>query len=188
MIINRDSKSALKRAGFTLVELTIVILVGSIIAMMSLALFNHQLVTYRIISTQNFLIHEAPQIDNSLNRVTSRANFFRLYPTLNDAQAGTNATITDAQVIALRFSGIGTTASSFGVISFDSTDDTLTYYHLASMAELANAGDDDWRKLHSWTISSQVDDASFFVQNGVLRFKLTGPNGAEIIYSTTTLR
>ena len=181
MITHRDTKPVLPRTGFTLVEMTIVILVGSIIAMMSLALFNHQLTTYRIINTQNFLIHEAPQIDNSLNRITSRANFFRLYPTLNDAEAGTNATITDAKVIALQFSGIGTTADSFGVIAFDDATNRLNYSHLASMAELAAA-------TPAWSISRQVSDANFFVQDGVLRFQLTGPNGAEIIYSTTTLR
>lgn len=162
-------------------EMTIVILVGSMIAIMSLVLFNNQLATYRIINTQNFLIHEAPQIENSLNRITSRANFFRLYPTLEDAEAGTNATITDAQVIALQFSGIAQAADSFGVIAFDSDENKLNYYHLASMAELAVATPE-------WSISSQVSDANFFVQNGVLRFKLTGANGAEIIYSTTTLR
>ena len=49
------------------------------------------------------------------------------------------------------------------------------------MAELAVAAP-------AWSISNRIEDAVFYVENGVLRTKLTGPNGEEITYSTTTLR
>lgn len=189
MIQRRTNSPRPSRAtGFTLVEMTVVLLVGMMIAVMSLTLFNYQLTTYKIINAQNFLVHEAPQVKNSLNRVVSRANFFRLYPTAQDAETGANATISNATCLALMFKGTSQTPDSFGVIAFDGSNDELRYYHLASMAELANASDAAWRKQHSWAISSQIDDAVFYVENGVLRMKLTGPNGSEIIYSTTTQR
>ena len=167
--------------GFTLVEMTLMILVGTLIAGMALALFNYQLSVYRIINTQNFLIHEAPQVNNTLNRIVTRANFFRLYPTLSDAEADQNATITDAQVLALQFNGTSQTPNSFGVIAFDSANNTLNYYQLDSLAQLSTS-------TPAWSISSQINDADFYVENGVLRTRLTGPNGSEIIHSTTTQR
>jgi len=183
-----SSKSGAPVKGFTLVEMTLVMVVGIIIAVMSLTLFNYQLMAYKIIGTQNFLIHEAPQVNNTLNRIVSRANFFRLYPTLNDAETGQNATITDAKVLALKFNGTTQADDSFGVIAFDASNNQVTYYHLDSLAELANAGNAAWRAQNSWNISNQVNDAVFYVENGVLRTKITGPNGAEIIHSTTTQR
>jgi len=170
------------RRGLTLVEMTVIILVGLMVATISLTLFNSQLASYQILKTQNFLISEAPQINNSLNRIIPRANFFRMYANLADAKAGTNAIITDGKVIALKFQDPANPAdSSFGVIAFDSDENDLDYYHLESMAELAVATSE-------WSISTQLQDVIFSVQNGVLRTKLSGPNGEEIIYSTTTQR
>ena len=36
-----------------------------------------------------------------------------------------------------------------------------------------------------WLISRQVDNAEFFIQNGVFRMQLTGPAGEMITYSGT---
>lgn len=175
------SKNNSPLSGFTLIEMTVTIIVGLLIATMSLTLFNHQLSVYRIINTQNFLIHEAPQVNNSLNRVVSRANFFRLYPTLQDAESATNPTLVNAQVMALQFNGVGQNPNTFGVIAFEPTNNTLNYYHLESLAQLSSA-------TPAWRISNQVDDVVFFIDNGVLRTRITGTNGAEIIHSTTTQR
>ncbi len=178
-LITKKRRFAL--TGFTLVEMTIVMLVGMLIAAASLTLFNYQLTTYKIINTQNFLIHEAPQINNTLNRIVSRANFFRLYATTDDAANNENSTITNAKVLALQFNGITQDSNSFGVIAFNQNTNSLDYYHLQFISQLSTA-------TPAWSISSQVNDAIFYVENGVLRTKVTGPNGAEIIHSTTTQR
>ena len=148
-------------------------------ALMSLTLLNSQLMSYKIINTQNFLVSEAPQVNNTLNRIVSRANFFRMYETKSDATTGYNAVIADGKILALKFQDPSDGSSSFGVIAFDSNSKKLEYYNVGSMAELSMSDP-------SWTISTQLNDADFYVQNGVLRIKLTGPNGEEIIYSTTT--
>ena len=62
-----------QRSGFTLVEMTVTILVGLMVATITLTLFNSQLASYKILQTQNFLISEAPQINNTLNRIIPRA-------------------------------------------------------------------------------------------------------------------
>ncbi|MFK7910275.1 MAG: PilW family protein [Akkermansiaceae bacterium] len=167
--------------GFTLIEMTVTIVVGMMVAGMTLTLFSSQLASYRILNAQNFLVSEAPQLNNTLNRIVSRANFFRMYENLNDATTGYDAVISDGKVLALKFQDPSDGTSSFGVISFDDNSNKLEYYNVTNMAELAVADAD-------WTISSQLSDADFYVENGVLRIRLTGPNGEEIIYSTTTQR
>ncbi len=168
--------------GFTLIEMTVVITVGLMLAVMTLTLFNSQLASYQILKTQNFLVSEAPQINNTLNRIVTRANFFRMYTNIVDAEAGQNAVIADGKVLALKFEDLSSPDdSSFGVIAFDSNDNELNYYHLTDMADLAIAPP-------QWSISTRLTDAVFYVENGVLRIKLTGPNSEEIIYSTTTQR
>ena len=92
-----------QRSGFTLVEMTVTILVGLMVAAITLTLFNSQLASYKILQTQNFLISEAPQINNTLNRIIPRANFFRMYGSLTDAKESSNAVIADGKVIALKF-------------------------------------------------------------------------------------
>ena len=171
-----------KRRGFTLIEMTLTITVGLMVAGMSLTLFNSQLAAYQILNTQNFLISEAPQINNTLNRIVSRANFFRMYASLGDATSGQNAVVTGGTVLALKFEDpSNAAASSFGVIAYDETANDLNYYHVSSMAELAIASP-------KWSITTQLSGAVFYVENGVLRIKLTGPNGEEIVYSATTQR
>ncbi|MGB2402175.1 MAG: PilW family protein [Akkermansiaceae bacterium] len=170
------------KRGLTLVEMTVIILVGLMVATISLTLFNSQLASYKILKTQNFLISEAPQINNSLNRIIPRANFFRMYSSLTDAQAGTNAVIAEGKVIALKFQDPTNPAdSSFGVIAFDADENDLNYYHLENMAELAVASSE-------WSLSTQLEDVVFAVENGVLRTTMSGPNGEEITYSATTQR
>ena len=168
--------------GFTLIEMTVTLTVGMMIAVMSLTLFNSQLATYKILNAQNFLVKEAPQVSSTLNRIISRANFFQMYTSLDNATTGANSVIADGKVIALKFEDPSdSTNSSFGVIAYDSPNETLNYYHVASMPGLAVATPE-------WKISSHVSDSVFYVENGVLRIKLTGPNGEEIIYSATTQR
>ncbi len=180
MITNPKKQKNL--CGFTLIEMTVAIIVGLMLAVMSLTLFSSQLASYRILNTQNFLVSEAPQINNTLNRIVSRANFFRMYTNLADAEAGQNAVIAGGKVLALKFEDPSSTSnSSFGVIAFDSTSNNLNYYHVNSMAGLAVA-------TPQWSITTQLSNAVFYVQTGVLRIKLTGPNSDEIIYSTTTQR
>ena len=175
-------KTSSLRRGFTLIEMTVVIAVSLVVATITLTLFNSQVASYKILQTQNFLISEAPRINNTLNRIIPRANFFRMYASLADAQTGANAVISDGKVMALKFQDPATPSnSSFGVIAYDETEKDLNYYHLSSMAELAGASP-------AWSISTQIEGAVFYVENGVLRTRLTGPNGEEIIYSATTQR
>jgi len=178
--------------AFTLLELTVMALVGALIASMSLVLFNTQVTSFRMIRTQDFLIHEAPQINNTLNQVIPRANFFRLYNDPDDVTAGINPVIANANTLVLEFRNNSNAAqaalsneplqpSRFGVITIDPATNNLNYYNLADPTDFDIT-------MPSWTISSQVTNVVFFIQQGVLRTTITGPNGSQITHSTTTQR
>ena len=80
---------------------------------------------YRILKVQNFLISEAPQVNNTLNRIVSRANFFRMYAGMNDAISSENAVIENGKILALMFQGTDDNSQSFAVISFDEGNSRL---------------------------------------------------------------
>ena len=145
--------------GFTLLELTVVMVVGLMIATMSLTLFTQQLAMFEILRTQRFMIREAPLINGILNSLISRAN------ALNVDEDNKTLTLTyiDPQ------DNTRTTAS----IIFD--DGTLSYQ---------NTGGSSW----NITTQLDPDEGiEYTVEKGILKITLTGPHGGEINYSTTPL-
>ncbi|NWK54423.1 type II secretion system protein [Verrucomicrobiaceae bacterium N1E253] len=176
------------KPGFTLIELTIAMIVGLMIIMVTLSLFTQQTRAFDILKKQNFMIREAPQINNLLNSIVSRADAIQMYPTTADAISGTNAATTNATVLALKFQGVsvesGTTAisESYGVVAYDTATQVLNYYgNLTTLADLDPS-------TPSWAVSTQLKNATFSVENGVLRIQLTGPHDGVITYSTTPLQ
>jgi len=179
------------RKGFTLLELTVAIMIGLMIATITLVLFNQQLMMFSTLRTQDFMVHEAPQVNSIFNKIIPKADALLIYSKIGDIEAGTPIQATSAspgKAIALRFteSNIASTTdseldSNFGVIAFDSTNKNLNYY--ANLSDLSKLD----TTTPSWIISSKVDNASFFLENGVLRITLTGSEGGEITYSATAL-
>jgi len=182
--------------AFTLIELTVMALVGTLIASMSLVLFNTQVTSFQIIRTQDFLVHEAPQITNTLNQVIPRASFFRLYDTPANVSTGNSPVIANANTLVLEFRNIANSAQAaeaaqngldpvqttrFGVITIDPTSNNLNYYNVADPSAFNI-------NTPSWVISSQVSGVQFFVDQGVLRTQITGSNGSQFTHSSTTQR
>jgi hypothetical protein len=91
------------RRGFTLLELTIVMMMGMATGAMVLALFNQQLAFLRIYKTQNFLTEEAPVVSVYVSRLIGKADRFRLHDSVADALAGHNPRLTDSPVVVLNF-------------------------------------------------------------------------------------
>jgi len=67
--------------GFTLMELTLVLSMGAMIAAILMALFNQQLAFLRVFRAQSFLNEEAPMVSMHVARIIGRADRFRLHPT-----------------------------------------------------------------------------------------------------------
>lgn len=69
--------------GFTLIELTVTMVVGLMIALISMMLFTHQLSMFNVLRDQNFMIREAPQVNSLLNRLISRSDALLVDPDNN---------------------------------------------------------------------------------------------------------
>ena len=168
------------RRGFTLPELATAIGLALAIAAIMMTLLQQQVTFHRIIRAQRFLVDDAPQINNTVTQILSRADAYRIHANLGDAIAGANAITENGKVLVLGFMNPDG-SKNLGMISFESQGerDVLAYYNMDSNASMAEAGNPDW------LISRQVDDARFFVENGVFRMRLTGPAGEIITYSGT---
>lgn len=166
-----------RRRGYTLLELTLAMSIGMMVATMSLLLLNQQMAFMRIFRAQDFLTREAPVINNYVVRVIGAAEGYRLYTDLDSMNGGGDPVLADAKVLVLRFrEADGTVRAS--VLSFEGAgDDAGLYYRV--VPENGVLGDPDW------AVSKQATAVSFSVEQGVLRMRLDGPNGESLVYSGT---
>ncbi len=165
------------RRGFTLLELTVAIMLGMAIASMTLALFNQQLAFLRIYQTQNFLTEEAPLISLYVSRLVGKADRFRLHNTVAEALAGTNPRLAESPVLVLNYrQPDGTMRAS--ILSFENRGTgTALYYYVVPVSGVLAAP--------QWFVSNKPANVLFSVEQGVLRMALTGPAGEFITYSGT---
>lgn len=162
------------RRGFTLLELTLVMVSGIIAGSMMLSLFNQQITFLQMYRTQNFLIEEAPIISTYTSRIISRADRFRLHESLEDALAGRNA-LTEGPVAVLNFrQPDGSMRAS--IFSFEDRGDGPQLYYFI-VPEVGPLGEPEW------TVTNAAENVLFVIEDGVLRMTLTGPAGEEITYS-----
>jgi hypothetical protein len=168
------------RRGLTLPDLATAMALALAIAAIMMTLLQQQVSFHRIIRAQSFLVEEAPQINNSITQIMSRADAFRLHANLSDAVSDSNAVTTGGKILVVGFLNPDG-SREFGLVAFETIDgdSQLGYYRVDSSGSLTNSGDPDW------LISRSVANADFFVENGVFRFQLTGPAGERITYSGT---
>lgn len=162
------------RRGFTLVELSVAIMLGMAIGSMVLMLFNQHLTFLKIYQAQGFLSDEAPLINIYVNRIVGRADRFRLHASLNDALAGTNARLTDSPVVVMNFrQPDGTMKASILAFQDLGSGSALYCYTVPTSGAMGSP----------WTVSNRPSNVSFAVDQGILRMTITGPAGERIIYS-----
>ena len=167
----------LKRA-FTLLELTIAMMIGLMIGTMILAIFNQQLAFLRIFKAQSFISDEAPLVSMYVSRVVAKADRFRLHASVSDALAGTNPRLTSSPVCVLNFvQPDGSLRAS--ILSFANLGSgPALYYYVVPKSGVLGAP--------QWAVTTLPTNVEFFVDQGILRTRLTGPQGEQITYSGTT--
>ena len=167
-----------KKRGFTLVELTVVIVFGLALSSAGMLLLQQQITTIRIFNEQDFILKEAPSINNSLTSLLDRADAIRLHNNFEDAVRDQNPVITDGKTLVAAYRNIDN-STTFGVISLQTIDgDTrLNYYFLDPDLPLPTA------QQPSWTISREVVDADFDLVEGLFQATLTGPAAESITYT-----
>jgi type II secretory pathway pseudopilin PulG len=174
------SSSKSKRRGFTLIELTIAIMMGLATGTMVLALFNQQLAFLRIFKAQNFLTEEAPIVSTYVSRLIGKADRFRLHDSLADALSGANPRLTPSPVVVLNFRQLDNPAAPMRatILSFENrgSGPALYYYVVPAVGVLGAP---------QWSVTKSATNVTFAMVSGVLRMTLTGPNGEQITYSGT---
>lgn len=163
------------RAGYTLLELSIAMMMGIAISVMLLAVFNQQLAFLKIFNAQSFLTTEAPIINNYVARVVGSAEGYRLYSSVASLTSGGTPVLTDAPALLLRFKEPdGTFRAS--VLTFENPGTGLgLYYRRVTTSGTITSPE--------WVLSKKPTDVKFSVVDGILRVKITGPAGEEITYS-----
>lgn len=163
------------RRGFTLIEMSIAIMVGMATGSMVLALFNQQMAFLKIFRAQNFLTEEAPIISMYVSRLIGQADRFRLHRTRAEALAGTSPQLGASPVVVMNFRQPDGTLRAT-ILSFENRGSGLALnYYVVPVAGVIGEPE--------WSVTKVPSNVSFSIEQGVLRMKLTGPNFEEIIYS-----
>lgn len=171
------SISSFLRRGFTLVELSIAMLLGMATCTMVIALFNQQLSFLTIYKKQSFLTEEAPMISVYVSRLVGKAERFRLHDNVADALAGVRTRVTPSPVLVLNFrQPDGAVRAS--ILSFENRGSGLAlYYYVVPFNGVLGAP--------QWYITKKPASVLFSLDQGVLRMALTGPSAEKITYSGT---
>jgi hypothetical protein len=165
--------------GYNLVELTLAMTIGMGVALMLMAIFNQQLAFLKIFSAQSFLTTEAPIINNYMSRVLGSAEGYQLYPSISDFTSSATPVMADAPVLVLKFKEPGGNFR-YSVMSFEDPGSGMgrgLYFRHITAAGVLGAPE--------WALTKQPTDVSFSITEGILRARITGPNGEEITYSGT---
>jgi prepilin-type N-terminal cleavage/methylation domain-containing protein len=168
---------SIRRRGFTLVELSIAIMIGFVTSSMVLALFNQQLAFLKIYQTQAFLTEEAPVISVYVSRLIGKADRFRLHDNVADALAGVRVRTTASPVVVLNFRQPDGTLRAT-ILSFENRGAGLAlYYYVVPVSGVLGEP--------QWAVTKKPSNVQFSLVQGVLRMALTGPAGEQITYSGT---
>ena len=166
-----------KHRGFTLIELTIAVMVGLATGAMVIALFNQQLSFLKIFRAQNFLTEESPIISMYVSRLVGKADRFRLHDTVANALTGTNPRLTASPVVVLNYRQPDGSMRAT-ILSYENRGSgNALYYYIVPVSGVLGAP--------QWAVTKAPSNVSFSVVTGVLRMVLTGPNGEQITYSGT---
>ncbi|MFK7852379.1 MAG: hypothetical protein AB8D78_15495 [Akkermansiaceae bacterium] len=161
--------------GFTLLEMTLAMSVGLAIGGATLAMANQQVAFLKIFRAQSFLNEEAPMINAHLSKLLLNAERFRLHASMEDALSGANPRLSESPVAVLNFRQPDGTLRA-GILSFENRGqgDALYYYVVPTTGVLMTP---------QWAITNKPSGVTFFVESGIMRVRLTGPAGEEIIFS-----
>jgi len=181
---NPRSFYSLKQQGYTLVELSIVILIGTAVGAATIALLNFQLQWQQIVRSQRFMIEEVPVVNNVVNRLMLNSDSFVIHADIASADAELDG-MTAGRTVVLKFRD--QVGNAFGIISLDPSTVRaggfdLNYYNLGS--DLATIPTSP-----SWTISGGgqfTAAAGFSLNAGILSFTAAGPNGENVTFSAST--
>lgn len=171
--MNRKPPQDRRRAGFSLLEITIALALAMGVAGIGLTMLTQHTAFMSMVSKFAFLREDAPQINSLVSRIMGQAVTYRVYSNKNDAFNNANATTTGGNAMRLVFRNPnGQLDQSALVFESINGEEQLNFYNF----------DGGWPASPSWTVASNLTSVTFANDTGVLLMSLTGPNGEEITY------
>lgn len=163
------------RRGFTILELTVAMMVGMAVGGTILAMLNQQIAFLKIFRAQSFLNEEAPIISAHVSKLLINAERFRLHDSVADALAGNNARLTESPVLLLNYRQPDGSVRA-GILAWeDRGQGDALYYYVVPLSGILLAPE--------WAVTTKPTNVTFFMDSGIIRTRITGPAGEEIIFS-----
>lgn len=175
----RTTPKAFRKAGFTLIEMSLALALSIGIAAVIISMLSQQVSFARALGEFRFLRDEAPQVNTLVTNIVYKADKYRIFPNLDSAKAFQGAVRTGGTALRLRFRHPGGGADH-AIICFENRngEDQLNYYFRSN-------GDSGWSDSPGWTISKQPSSVEFDNSTGILLITLRGDSGDEITYAGT---
>lgn len=160
------------KTGFTLLEMSSAMAVLMILSTALVAMMQQHVTFLQMAQQQLFLTSEAPKIGNLLNRILNSADHYFVYPTKEAALGNGSPTLESGSAVKLFFKSAAQT-TEFRVLCIEPTQtgSALRFYTPANTTPE-----------HFWTVSSQLQSASFKSDEGILSMTLIGPANEQITY------
>jgi hypothetical protein len=150
-------------------------MVGMSVGAMTLSLLNQQIAFLKIFRAQSFLNEEAPIISAHISKLLINAERFRLHASVSDALSGNNPRLTDSPVMVLNYRQPDGSMRA-GILSFENRGQgNALYYYVVPVSGVLNTP--------QWAITTKPTNVSFFMDSGIIRARMTGPAGEEIVFS-----
>jgi hypothetical protein len=186
-----------RRHGVTLLELTIVILLGIATSAMLMGLFSQQMTFLRILSSQNFLVDDAPLLNDHISKIISKADGYKLY----DTQANAVDSLAKASLIlpiagpaptlGVRASPAGALASAVALryrLPNGVPRNAVLFFGVPPIGGANGVYFQSDSTLPNFVLlSSKPTAVDFSIVSGVLEIQLTGPLAEQITYAGTRL-
>ncbi|MGJ8673210.1 prepilin-type N-terminal cleavage/methylation domain-containing protein [Rubritalea sp.] len=178
------------KKGYTLIELSVVMVLVVLIASTLTTMLNQQLQFLKWWNTQKFIAEDAPLVNNMVVRLFSQADAFRVCNDHAAALAGTGLTVTvdglganvyQGSAIIVGFSQSDGGDKRYGIISYNAVSQIIEYSIVTNIGGVLTIAAGD-----RWTMASNVASAVFSVQgSGIMQLTLTGPYGGQITYAAS---
>ncbi len=172
----RKGTSAIFAKGFTLVEITAYLAMTLLLSMILLMMLQSHFTFLRILTSYEFLRDDAPQVNVMLTGILGKADSYRIYGSVDDAKAASNAVNIGGTAVRLRFNNPNGSVGE-GIVAFETVggEKQLNFYNFAG----------SWPGAADWTISHRPALMTFADDTGVLLVTLTGPYNESITYAGT---
>lgn len=172
-----------KKKGYTLIEMSVVMVLIVLIASTLSSMLGQQVQFMNWWNTQKFIAEDAPLVNNMVIRLFSNADAYRVHDGRTQALEQNVGELT-GDTLLLGFAQPGNDSNNatkqWGLIEYDDTNDRVRYTAVTNTNGTLTVND-----ANTWTMASGVEDAAFTVANGVLRVTLTGPYGGQVTYAAT---